>query len=219
MAAARDALLSPEVRLVTLTGPGGVGKSRVAIQTAWELADAFAGDVHLVCLATIGDPDLLLPAIAQTLDLPDPESTQPAAFRPDRGWVPPGRTVRPATASPTASLSAKLLGRRALLLLDNFEPVLAAGPILADLLGGCPDLKALVTSRERLRLRGERVLRILPLAAPTQEEAGDIAALQRNPSVRLMVQQALHVVPDFRLSDDNAAAIVKIVRRLDDGYR
>ena len=192
VATARNALLSPDVRLVTLTGPGGVGKSRVAIQTAWEAADAFAGDVHLYCLATLAEPGLLLANIARTLDLPDPGTTQPVA-----------------------ALQSQLLGRRALLVLDNFEQILAAGPILAELLSACPDLKALVTSRERLRLRGERVVRIPPLATPTEAETGDIEALQQNPSVRLLAQQAQQVVPDFRLTDDNAAAIAGIARRLE----
>lgn len=192
VAAARDALLAHDVRLVSLIGPGGVGKTRVAIQVTWELADAFAGDVHLIRLATLDDTDLFLPAIAQALDLPDP-----------------------GTSHPIDILRSGILNRPALLFLDSFEPILSAAPLLADLLSACPQLKALVTSRERLKLRGERVLRISPLATPSPAEFGTSRLLQQNPAVRLMAQQAREVVPDFRINDDNAGAIAAIVCRLD----
>ena len=192
VAAAGDALQSPEVRLITLTGPGGVGKSRVAIQAAAEFQAEFADGTYLIRLATLGDADLLLPTIARAVGLPDPGTTYPID-----------------------ALRSGLEGRQTLLLLDSFDPIMSAAPLLADLLRSCPELTALVTCRSRLRVRGERVQRIAPLATPTEDEASDRRRLYRNPAVQLFMQHAEEIVPGFALNDENAAAIVEIVRRLD----
>ena len=186
-------VLSEDVRLLTLVGPGGVGKSRLAVAVAQELQarGAFADSVWLIRLAALDAPELVLDAIARTLGIP-------------------------ATPSLTLlqSLQSALQERELLLVLDNFEEVVAAGPEIADLLGACPGLKALVTSRQRLRLRGERLMRVTPLATPllTLRDPGELAA---TPSVDLFVQRGRDADPDFHLTETNAAAITDIVRRLD----
>src|SRR5215218_4972324 len=193
IAALMALVLAEDVRLVTLVGPGGVGKSRLAIAVARELQarDAFADSVWLIRLAALEAPELVLDAIVRTLGIP----------------ATPGLNL-------LQSLQSALQERELLLVLDNFEEVVAAGPEIADLLRACPGVKALVTSRQRLRLRGERLVRVTPLATPLPDlhVPEELAA---TPAVDLFVQRGRDADPDFRLTETNAAPIAGIVRRLD----
>ena len=171
--------------LLTLVGPGGVGKTRLAVAVAAALARE--GDlparVWVVDLAPVRDPDLLVPAVARALGL------------------------RADAAPPTVdAMAARLAGRRALLL-DTVERVAApAGALAAALLAACPGLRVLATGRVALRVRGERVQPVDPLPVPPPDPLPDPAELARCPAVRLLVARARDARPGFRLGDDNAVA-------------
>jgi predicted ATPase len=155
--AVRDLFARDEVRLVTLTGPPGVGKTRLAHAIAGQLLDGFADGVWFVSLETVHEPDGVLAAIAQPFG------------------------VRETAAQPLSeALTAFLSGQHLLLVLDNFEQVLAAGVHVADLLAACPRLMALVTSRAPLRLRWEQEFPVPPLALPDQGHHDAIAAVAQS---------------------------------------
>ena len=181
-----------DVRLLTLLGPGGVGKTRLAQQVAAGLESAFADGVVTVGLTDLRDPALMLPTVARALGLRE-VAGQPVEER----------------------LRTALRGGERLLLLDNFEQVVAAGPALVALLGACPGVTALVTSRAALRVRGEREFAVAPLALPAPEEGADPAAVARAPAVALFVQRAQAVRPDFALDNGNVADVAALCRRLD----
>ena len=183
-----------DVRLLTLSGPGGVGKTRLALRVASDLQDDFCEGVVFVPLATIVDPGLVLPTVARAVGVREADG-QPIAER----------------------LTSILRGRQLLLVLDNFEQVLAAAPAVGRLLAACPDLKLLVTSRTRLRLSGEHCFPVRPLGLPDPDLAShrDVAALATAPAVALFVRRAQQVRPDFALASANAAAVAAICHRLD----
>jgi len=181
-----------DVRLLTLTGPGGIGKTRVGMQVATELLEAFGDGVFLAELAPIRDPAHVVPTICRTLKVRD---------RADR--------------SASESLAAHLQDGRVLILLDNFEHVLPAAPEVADLLAACPGLKVLVTSRAVLHLRGEREFPVPPLALPEPGLPSRGEMVLEYAAVALFVQRASDVRPDFRLDDEQAGAVAEICRRLD----
>ena len=190
-AAIQKLFRAARARLITLTGPGGVGKTRLALHVAQTLVADFAG-VYLIALAPLYEPDLLLAAIAQTLGIQEV------------GDQPLLQTVKDA-----------LRNRQILLVLDNFEHIISAAPMVADLLAAAPQLKVLVTSRERLRLYGEQVYTVPPLPLPeSQREPTAGEALQAE-SVQLFVQRAQAVNPDFSLTDQDAPVVTAICRRLD----
>jgi predicted ATPase/class 3 adenylate cyclase len=180
--------LLDEHALVTLTGPGGTGKTRLALETALRSAERFDGGVVFVDLAPVGDPRLVPAAIISALGLQ--ASGAPAVAR----------------------LRAHFGNRRWLLLLDNFEQVLDGAAAAADLVAACPGMHLLVTSRAPLRVAAEQEFPVAPLALPGGD---DLAALRDNPAVRLFVMRAARVRPGFVLTAGNAAAIAEIVRRLD----
>ena len=184
-------LASPENRLVTLTGPAGVGKSRLAIELAGLLAGDYPDGVWIVLLESLRDPALVLPAIAKALGAPS------AAHQ-----------------EPLATLKGHLSDRRVLLVLDNFEQVPGAALDLADLLGSCPGVKALVTSRTPLLIRGEQDSMVLPLAIPDPNTA-PVDQLQRSPAVRLFLIRADAVGAPTTLWDDDVRTIARICRQLD----
>ena len=179
-----------ESQLLTLTGPGGVGKTRLAIEVAARVADDFAGGVVFVDLAPLRDSGLVLPTIARQLGL-DERDTTPLNER----------------------LVAFLREKRLLLLLDNFEHLVAARKDILRLLVACPRVVALATSRVPLRVRGEREYRVAPLALP--EETAAPATLVQAAAVALFLERALAAGVDLDLTLDTAPAVAAICRRLD----
>ena len=190
--AVRTRLARPRVRLLTLTGAPGVGKTRLALALASDVLEEFTHGVCFVLLAPISDPDLVISAIAHALGL------QEYGKRPLFAY-----------------LSAFLRTKQLLLLLDNFEQVLEAAPLLSDLLMACPELKILVTSRAVLHLEGEYVYKVPPLAVPDVQHLPAQNTLSQVASVALFADQAQANQSDFELTRDNAVAIAEICVLLD----
>jgi len=190
--AAREQLLQEQVRLLTLTGPGGSGKTRLALAVAEELREDFPGGAWLVDLTPLRDPALVLPAIARVLGL---QATGPRPI--------------------FETLCDRLRWQQLLLVLDNCEHVLAGMSEIAELLSACRGIKVLATSREPLRLRWEHELPVPPLATPDVQHLADATTLGTVPSVELFVQRARAVDPSFALTDENATAVAGLCVRLD----
>jgi predicted ATPase len=189
---AKALLEGEEVGLVTLTGPGGVGKTRLALQVAADLAPQFADGVAFISLASLKDPDLVIPTVARALHVAEAD-----------------------TQALGEQLLAYLRPRQMLLVLDNVEQLVAEAPLAAQALELTPRLKLLVTSREPLRVREEHIVQVPPLALPDPAHLPDLAHLLEIPAVALFVERAREARPDFTLTSENAATIVEICQRLD----
>jgi predicted ATPase/transcriptional regulator with XRE-family HTH domain len=192
IAAARNVLLRGDTRLLTLLGPPGIGKTHLSMVVASGLLDAFAGGVYFVALAPIGDPARVLPAIAHTLGIVT-QDNQPLVER----------------------LANYLRDKRLLMLLDNWEHLLEAAPVVAELLQACAGLTVLATSRAALHVRGERLFPVPPLSLPNLARLPPIDVLSRSPAVALFVERAQSVRFDFTVSEANAATVAAICARLD----
>jgi predicted ATPase len=187
-----ERLRDEQVRLLTLTGPGGTGKTRLALQAGADLLEEFDDGVFFVSLAAITDPELVSSAIAKPLGVKEsPEQ------------------------SLEESLEAYLQQKRLLLILDNFEQVLEGVPLVGDLVGACPNLKMLATSRIPLRLYGEQEYPVPPLEVPDPVRLPPLERLTQYEAVKLFVQRARAVKPDFEVTNESAPTLAQICIRLD----
>ena len=185
-------LRSQEVRLLTLVGTGGVGKTRLGLQIATELQNDFTDGVLFISLASIYDSKQVIATLAHALELRG--STDDVLFE---------------------HIQAFLSSRNLLLLLDNFEQVFSAAPLLTTLLSVCPFVKILVTSRTVLHVQGEHELPVLPLTLPDLNQAATREDVEQSPAVKLFTQRARAVKFDFQLNAENASTIARICTRLD----
>lgn len=185
-------LLRDTVRLLTLTGSPGIGKTRLSIEVASEALAHFENGAFFVALAPVSDPSLVAATIAGTLG------------------------VKETGKKPLLdTLTQFLRDKRILLVLDNFEQVVEAGPVVAEILAGCPSLKVMCTSREALRLQGERQYPVPPLPLPHSGHVHNLKEVLEYPAVALFVESAQAVKPEFALTEENAPVIAEICARLD----
>ncbi|HEU4671967.1 MAG TPA: AAA family ATPase [Candidatus Limnocylindrales bacterium] len=192
VAAIRKLLANDAARLVTLTGPGGTGKTRLALRVAADELARHPDGVFFVDLAPAADSEGILSAIASAVALP------PSRQR-----------------SLLDHVRDELAPKRVLLILDNFEQLTAESPLVASLLAGCPNLRAIVTSREALRIRGEHRYEVPPMTLPSDGRSPSARAVGSFEAIELFVERARAIQPEFGLTDDNAAAVLDICRRLD----
>ncbi len=189
----RDGLrLLDGTRLLTLTGPGGTGKTRLSLQLAAEAAASFPDGAFWVALAPISDPELVPSTIAHSLGVQVSGNEQPI----DR-------------------LTEHLRGKKLLLVLDNFEQILAAAPTISTLLAASPDLKVVTSSRAPLRISGEQELPVPPLELPDPDRLPSLEVLAQSDAVKLFIERARAVKPEFMITAENAAAVAEIVFHLD----
>lgn len=179
-------------RLVTLTGPGGTGKTRLSLRIAEESAEAFADGTWFVPLAPISDPELVPSTIAHSL----------------------GVQVS-GTEMPLTRVLDFVKSKRILLVLDNFEQILPAASVVGQLLGASPALKVITSSRAPLRIAGEQEFPVPPLELPDPQRLPALEVLAQSDAVRLFIERAMAVRPDFRVTPENAAAVAEVVYRLD----
>jgi predicted ATPase/class 3 adenylate cyclase len=185
-------LRGTETRLLTLTGPGGTGKTRLALQAAADLLDDFPDGTFFVQLATLSEAELFLSTVAETLG------------------------VRETAEHPLdETLNDYLSERRLLLVLDNFEQVLGAAPNVTEMLAGAPELRVLATSRAPLGLYGEKEYAVPPLSVPDVRHLPDLKALSQYEAVRLFIERAKSAKADFEVTDESAPAVAEICVRLD----
>ena len=185
-----ELITAGESRLITMVGPGGIGKTRLALEAAARVKDAFPGGVYLVQLADVLEPGFVPDRILRTLSV--------------RGSD---------TGSSLDSLVDVLSDKKVLLILDNFEQILDAAGFVSDLLAALPELQLLVTSRAPLRIRGEHELEVPPLGSP--HEGGEPSSWEDSESIRLFIDRALSVRPELAIDESTAKAIAEICRRLD----